>query len=242
MKTLQKEKIEDHFENVFKSVNRGRSKLGERQEEIYSLSGIGMKHLLNILCDLSYKINYLELGPYRGGTLISALWENDVNAYVVDHFKWDATSPNRYQEDGHPNVRTALNNTIDTYKRAWKGKNTIKIIDSDLHEVDLSEIDTKIDVVFHDADKKGEDIEIFLKKYKSVLDKYCILAFTKMQDIGIKGKIENNLKDNNYNIIESRMIPDTGVGLDGRSGVGLYYIENKKIISTPTPKKVPVNA
>ena len=63
-----------------------------------------------------------------------------------------------------------------------------------------------------------------------------------MQDIGIKGKIENNLKDNNYNIIESRLIPDTGVGLDGRSGVGLYYIENKKIISTPTPKKVPVNA
>ena len=63
------------------------------------------------------KINYLELGAYRGATLIAALWQNDVNAYAVEHFKYDATSPNRFMEDGHPNVRTALENTIDTYKK-----------------------------------------------------------------------------------------------------------------------------
>tara|TARA_B100000524_G_scaffold337321_1_gene227902 strand:- start:599 stop:1018 length:420 start_codon:yes stop_codon:yes gene_type:complete len=130
-------------------------------------------------------------------------------------------------EDGHPNVKTALENTIDTYKRAWNGENPIKVIESDLHDVDLKEIDKKIDVVFHDADKKDKDIESFITKYKEVLDKYCILAFTKLQDVGIQGKIENALKANNFNIIAEHVIPDTDMGLDGRSAVGLYYVENK---------------
>ena len=227
MRTLQKDKMVEHFQKVFDQVTRGRSQLGERQEEMYSLAGVPMKHLVNSLCDLGYKINYLELGAYRGATLIAALWQNDVNAYAVEHFKYDATSPNRFMEDGHPNVRTALENTIDTYKRAWNGENSIKVIESDLHDVDLKEIDKKIDVVFHDADKKDKDIENFITKYKEVLDKYCILAFTKLQDVGIQGKIENALKANNFNIIAEHIIPDTDIGLDGRSAVGLYYVENK---------------
>ena len=229
MKTLQKNKIVEHFQNVFDVVTRGKSKLGERQEEMYSLAGLPMKHLINSLCDLGYKVNYLEIGPYRGATLVAALWENDVNAYAIENFKYDATSSNRFAEDGHPNVRTALENTIDTYKRAWDGKNPVKVIESDVDNVDLSEIDKKIDIVFHDGDKKDKDIENFIEKYKSVLDKYCIIAFTKMQDIGIKGKIEDSLKSNNFTIITSKVIPDTGVGLDGRSTVGLYYVENKII-------------
>ena len=64
-------------------------------------------------------------------------------------------------------------------------------------------------------------------KYKEVLDKYCILAFTKLQDVGIQGKIENALKANNFTIIAEQVIPDTDMGLDGRSAVGLYYVENK---------------
>ena len=98
-----------------------------------------------------------------------------------------------------------------------------------MHDVNLKEIDKKIDVVFHDADKKDKDIESFITKYKEVLDKYCILAFTKIQDVGIQGKIENSLKANNFNIIAEHVIPDTDVGLDGRSAVGLYYVENKII-------------
>jgi len=235
MKTLQKNKIVEHFQNIFDQVARGRSQLGERQEELYSLAGIPMKHLVNTLCDLGYKINYLEVGPYRGATLIAALWKNDVNAYAVEHFKYDATSPNRFAEDGHPNVRTALENTIDTYKRAWNGENPIKIIESDVHGVDLKEIDKKIDVVFHDADKKDKDIENFIVKYKEVLDKYSILAFTKIQDVGVQDKIRKALKDNNFITIADHVIPDTDVGLDGRSAVGLYYVENK-----PVPQKAKV--
>lgn len=242
MKTLQKDKIKNHFEHIAEMVIKGKSKLGERQEELYSLAGIGMKRLVNILCDLGYKINYLELGPYRGATLISALWKNDVNAYAIDHFRWDATAPTRYLEDGHPNVKTALDNTIDTYKRAWNGENPIKIIDSDLHDVNLSEIDKKIDVIFHDADKKENNINDFLKKYKTVIDKYFIIAFTKVQDIGIKNKIENDLKELNYTILVEKLIPDTDVGLDGRSTVGLYYVENKTPVTIPSSKKVVNNA
>jgi len=233
MRTLQKDKMVEHFQKVFSQVTRGRSQLGERQEEMYSLAGVPMKHLVNTLCDLGYKVNYLELGAYRGATLIAALWKNDVNAYAVEHFKYDATSPNRYMEDGHPNVKIALENTINTYKKSWNGENSIKVIESDLHNVDLKEIDKKIDVVFHDADKKDKDIENFIVKYKEVLDKYCVLAFTKLQDVGVQGKIENALKSNGFTIIAEQLIPDTDMGLDGRSAVGLYYVENKIV-----PQKV----
>ena len=99
--------------------------------------------------------------------------------------------------------------------------------------LDLKEIDKKIDVVFHDADKKDKDIENFIVKYKEVLDKYCVLAFTKLQDVGIQGKIENALKSNGFTIIAEQLIPDTDMGLDGRSAVGLYYVENKIV-----PQKV----
>ena len=40
-------------------------------------------------------------------------------------------------EDGHPNVRTALENTIDTYKRAWNGENPIKVIESDFKKLSI---------------------------------------------------------------------------------------------------------
>ena len=238
MKTLQKEKIKDHFERVSEMVIKGKgNKLGERQEELYSIAGLGMKRLLNTLCDLNHKVSYLELGAYRGGTLIAALWDNDVNAYAVDNFKYDATAPNRFLEEGHPNVKTALENTIDTYKRAWKGPNDIKVIEANVNDVDLSEIDSKLDIIFHDADKKGSDVGDFLKKYKTVIDKYSIIAFTKVQDVGVKNSIEKELKDADYVVLEEKLIPDTAVGLDGKSAVMLYYLENKTAVTVPTPKK-----
>ena len=98
-------------------------------------------------------------------------------------------------------------------------------------------IDSKLDIIFHDADKKENDVGDFLKKYKTAIDKYSIIAFTKVQDIGVKNSIEKDLKDADYVILDEKMIPDTEVGLDGRSAVMLYYLENKTPVTVPTPKK-----
>lgn len=240
MKIVQQEKIREHFQKVFDSVQRSKSKLGERQEELYSLAGIPMKHLVNTLCEYgTVRLNYLELGPYRGATLVCAVWQNKVNAYAVDNFKYDATAANRQledfiDEDGkthevyHPNIETHLHNSVKLYKESWKGDNEIKIIRDDINTMSLEKLDKKFDIVFHDADKKDNWAEKFLVKFKPVLDKYCILAFTKAQDVGAKGKIENALKNNGYFIIEKLLIPDTDIGLDGRSAVLLYYVENRE--------------
>lgn len=237
MKTIMKEKMTEHLETINSTVTRNRSKLGQRQEEMYSLAGEGMKHLVNALCDTGMPVNYLELGAYRGALTVAAVWDNQVTAYVVDNFKWDQTAPNRYAEEGHPNVETALNNSIKAYKESWKGPNEITVVKGDLEDPStVKQIDKKIDIVFHDANKKGKWADDFLSQYKDTLDKFCLIAVTKFQDVGTRGSFENALKDNNFSIIAFQPIPDTGAGLDGRSGVGIYYLENKTTPVAAAPK------
>ena len=56
-----------------------RSKLSERERELHGLSSIRLRCLINNLC-AAEKCNYLEIGAYKGSTLIAAARGNDVKS------------------------------------------------------------------------------------------------------------------------------------------------------------------
>ena len=65
MATLNKSWVDASLEQA----DNERSKISEREKELFGLSSIRLKSLVNNLC-ASGKINYLELGVYKGATLI----------------------------------------------------------------------------------------------------------------------------------------------------------------------------
>jgi len=230
MKTIQKELIENHFIKSVKDAEMGKSKLGDNQKEVYGTSGDGVRNFINNICSLSILNTYAEFGVYRGASFLCAMYNNKniTNAYGFDNYKYDAISPDRWKEDGHPNVKSALEQNIWLYKERWHGEGKIILFEDDfIKETKVSDISKKIDVVFYDAGKVSKNVDELLQKYKPVLDKHFIIAFTDFSDVGIKNTVENSIKNNNYVVHLYKLYPDTGPSITGRTAIGMYYLENK---------------
>jgi len=234
MKTIQKELIEDHFVTSIKDAEMGKSKLGDNQKEVYGTSGDGVRSFVNNICNLSILNTYAEFGVYRGASFLCALYNNKniTNAYGFDNYKYDAISPDRWKEDGHPNVKSALEQNIWLYKERWHGESNVMLFEEDfIEETKASDISKKIDVAFYDAGGKFEDtISKFMEKYKTVFDKFFIIAFTGFSGVGIKSQVEKAFTSNNYEIHSYNLFPDTGPSITGRTAIGVYYLENKVIV------------
>ena len=69
-----------------------RSKITERERELYGASSIRQRCFINNLCAAG-KINYLEVGVSRGATIISAVMGNDCKAVGIDHLGDDDREP-----------------------------------------------------------------------------------------------------------------------------------------------------
>ncbi len=129
---------------------RRSSKLQEHQRllELYGLTGLRIKHFLNALLSQG-KLNYLELGVYRGATLVCGLYKNpEVKAYAVDnwHFSPIDSPAIRYEVDAEgkptsktipfPNVKMAAQDNvakfIPTNKVIWIEKNFKDLKKSDI--------------------------------------------------------------------------------------------------------------
>ena len=131
-----------------------RSKITEREKELYGLTSLRVKALLNNLCAKD-NINYLEIGTYKGSTLLSALYGNEkTKAVGVENFKYDDREPKkRAPNDGiWENMKSQLHSNIDRYRDPDSGVNTtnISIIEGDFETVDLSKF-PKFDLCFFDV-------------------------------------------------------------------------------------------
>ena len=143
-----------------------RSKLTEREREMHGLSSIRLRCLINNLC-AAEKCNYLEVGAYKGATLIAAARGNDVKVVGVDNFKYDDREPNKWSPEGFiwDNMKSQLEANIDKYRLQPDVVNgeDISIIQSDFQEADLPA--NKFSVCFFDVSPiNAETYDAFLKK------------------------------------------------------------------------------
>lgn len=131
-----------------------RSKITEREKELYGLTSVRLKAFLNNLCAKD-NINYLEIGVYKGSTLLSALLGNEkTKAVGIENFKYDDREPKKWAPEDTiwENMKSQLYSNIERYKDPDSGVNTdnITIIESSFEKADLSKL-PKFDVCFFDV-------------------------------------------------------------------------------------------
>ena len=180
----------------------GQSKISERERELYGISSPRLKALINNICSKE-GTNYLELGVFKGSTIISAAYGNLSTKLVgVENYKYDQNEPKRTAPEGTiwENMKTQLNSNIKRYEELGVPVNTnnITIIESDFQDVDWKSY-PKFDVCFFDvvpADK--ETYKAFFEKTLSALSSEAVIIFSNYSNVKNAKELDEIIADNNH--------------------------------------------
>jgi len=149
-------------------VNATSSKLPNNgQINAADLTGYKTRNIINNVCS-GEKINYLEIGLYRGGTFSAALSGNQINAVGIDNW-----SQNWKKDESPKEVFFDRINKVEQ-------KNNVKIFEADCWSVELEEISNflnneKINVYLFDGPHGYQDQYLALKHYYDILADEFIL-------------------------------------------------------------------
>ena len=149
---------EEYVKACLKMSDAERSKLTDSERELHGQSSIKLKSLLNNLCAKD-GTRYLELGVYKASTLMSAVYGNkNIEAVGVEDFTFDYREPKKYMEEGWPNMRSHMYDTLQKYQFVDDvNSENIKIIESNFADVSWSS-QQKFDVIFFDLEPVTADI------------------------------------------------------------------------------------
>lgn len=149
-------KLSQEFINAcLKMSDDEHSKVSQREHEIFGLSSKRLRCFLNNLCSKD-NTNLLEIGTYRGSTLLSALYGNPgCKAVSIDNFKYDPREPTRVAQAGNiwSNVKSQLDDNINRYRHQNSGINidNIQLITGDFQKVTFDE-KQRFNVCFFDVE------------------------------------------------------------------------------------------
>jgi hypothetical protein len=163
--------IEDMVMHVQLAVYNARQAMSKLIEEKHSevlkldgMSSVSGRHLLNNLCS-ALNTRYLEVGVWRGSTLVSALAGNENNIAAVtaiDIWGWDKaeTALTEFDADGAKVVfgdaEDALMTTLNRLADLTTSIDNVNIIRDDCFQVDVDELvaedgGQRFNVYFYDA-------------------------------------------------------------------------------------------
>lgn len=163
-------------------ADNGVSKLSEREREIYGLSSTRLRSLLNNLCSKE-GTNYLELGVYKGATLISAMYGNPkLKAVGVDNYKYDEREPKKWAAEGTiwENIKSQLHDNLKRYKDPDMSVNVdnLSIIEDSFENVDWTK-QGKFDICFFDINPASEkEYDVFFTKVLPSMKTESVLIFS----------------------------------------------------------------
>lgn len=175
-----------------------RSKITEREKEMYGLSSIRLKAFLNNLC-AKENINYLEIGTYKGSTLISSVFGNPkTKAVGVENFKYDDREPKKWAPNNSiwENMKSQLYSNIERYQDPDSGVDTknISIVEGDFETVDLSAY-PKFDVCFFDVTPVNlEKYDAFMNNILQYMSPESTLIFSNFSNEKHAVEIEEALE------------------------------------------------
>ena len=178
--------LKDKVAGSFHQAELDKSNLREFDRDLYGASGRKIKHAINNICGVKDNLTYLELGAYRGSTLIAANFRNNITSYAVDDFTIDEKEANPYKEQGWNNPKQALDDLIDRYRKSDKLDNVINIINSEATKVNLKLLPKKIDIIHYDLENHHANLESILRYYLPVFDKYTLLLVSNWNSTGIR--------------------------------------------------------
>jgi hypothetical protein len=180
----------------------GQSKLSERERELYGISSPRLKALLNNICSKE-GTNYLELGVFKGSTIISAAYGNlNTKLVGVENYTYDQNEPKRTAPEGTiwENMKSQLKSNIKRYEEPGVPVNidNITIIESSFQEVDWKSY-PKFDVCFFDvvpADK--ETYKAFFEKTLPALSSEAVILFSNYSNVKNAKELDEVIADNEH--------------------------------------------
>lgn len=130
------------------------------RNKIHGLSTIRTRCLISNLCAKA-NTNYLEIGVYKGSTIIAAMFDNlTTKAVGVEHFLYDEREANKWAPEGHiwDNMKSQLEANIGIYRtRERLNADNFTLIEKPFEEVDWSK-QPKFDVVHFDVAPVSEKV------------------------------------------------------------------------------------
>ncbi len=188
----------------YENAQRNQSKITNdwRVMDQYSMSSKKFKNLLSNLCSLD-NCCYLELGCFRGGTLIAALSQNKtLAAYAVDNFTYNPLDHykdpetgkiSQYNPEGWPNVKISL---IETLERLSLDK-SVKMWMGDWNKMSPTFIKHKINIVHLDINR---DVEQILNYYDVKLDDVFVLVVASYNETETREGVDAYLSNKKYQV------------------------------------------
>lgn len=230
------------FEEIHKTIElaifkaeRESSDLTMFQKEIFGLTSLKIKMLLNNIVSSLEGINYLEVGTYRGATMICvASSENVKNAYGIDNFCYNPYTVEIWNPKGWTNIRYALLDSLERTKLLDK----VKVIEGDIRDttVNLKNIiKSKINMMFFDIDSLTEkELITSLHNIKPTLDNEFLLIMGNYNNKSNTINIVNDfLKHNKLITIFHKQLDTNSFENKGSwwNGIGIFALkhEDKKI-------------
>lgn len=238
-----------HVEKSIILASLGISKLNIDIYYIEGMSSPKNRRLLNLLCERP-NTNYLEIGMWRGSTLISALYNNEktVNkAVAIDNFsEFDQplfTNSINFEESVTHNpkiplsmepVKNHLQENIGKYLSSiWEVDNKLTIIDHDcfdeklINAFKLENYTNKFNLYFYDGNHEEESQYQALVKYYDFLDNKFVLVVDDWTNQNAEKGTRRAIKDLNLNVKYENILPARYNGdiWQWWAGLGVFVLE-----------------
>jgi len=131
------------------------------RNRIHGLSTIRTRCLISNLCTKA-NTNYLEIGVYKGSTVVAAMFDNlSVKAVGVENFLYDEREANKWAPEGFiwDNMKSQLESTLNLYrgKEDRLKKDNFTLIEDSFENVDWTK-QPKFDVVHFDVAPVSEEV------------------------------------------------------------------------------------
>jgi len=231
-----------------------KSKLDDWLKKVDGASSSRLRGFINNLCGAD-NINYLEIGVYKGATLMSAIASNPATKAVgIENSMYDWRKPNPATiPEGSPcwpSMIRDLNYNLEkwTTTRGYV-PNAITIIEDSFQNVDYSKLPT-FNICYLDIEQINATIldEFFTIVYPH-LNKECVLIVSGVTNSILMEEINKSLlrHDDNFTI-EYEFLEISGSGSDSRNywnGIRILGLKRKVkaavkaiINKKPTPKPV----
>ena len=167
-----------------------------------NISGLTSPRVQTLLNSLASKCGaYLEIGSYLGATAAAVLYNNPIKAYLID--KWEEQI-----QPARDDIQTEAN-SYDTFLHnlaPYVKNSDVRVFKEDMLNVNLHEIDSKIDMFMYDGPHDAKSTANAIKYYWPVLAKEAILVFDDANWETVIQGVRNGLQEVEAKVIYEKMI------------------------------------
>lgn len=192
------EDIENWIKNIETAIDMAENEKSKLTKDVLQLEGMSspkIRHFLNNLCASTDPCNYLEIGTWKGSTLVSALF-NNFHCHAIGNDNWSKFGGP--QKDCKKNIDSYLKN-ID-----------VKFISGDCWKIDLSKYENFFNVYLYDAAHDEESQKKALTCMLPYLQDNFILL---VDDYGwpeVKSGTQQGIDETKIKVIKSWEMPGSG--------------------------------